>query len=161
MAKTDLMTLLRRQLRLATHGVQHNISTAELIERDEAALYHQARQWSRREFLQKSAIAVGGGAFLASLDRAAIIRAQARKVVVVGAGLAGTIAAYRLQQAKATVELYEASKRVGGRTSRSVASTPTAQIAELGGELVDSNHVTLQALLQEFGGTLAEPEKGR
>ena len=159
MAKTDLMTLLRRQLRLATHGVQHNISTAELIERDEAALYHQARQWSRREFLQKSAIAVGGGAFLASLDRAAIIRAQARKVAVVGAGLAGTIAAYRLQQAKATVELYEASKRVGGRTFTQRSFYANSQIAELGGELVDSNHVTLQALLQEFGGTLADLKK--
>lgn len=159
MAKSELMALLRRQLRLAAHGVQHNISTPELIERDEAALYHQSRQWSRREFLQKSAIAVGGAAFLASLDRAAIIRAQARKVVVVGAGLAGTIAAFRLQQAKAQVELYEASKRVGGRTYTQRSFYANSQMAELGGELVDSGHVTLQALLQEFGGTLADLKK--
>jgi monoamine oxidase len=159
MAKSDLMALLRRQLRLAAYGVKHDISTPELIERDEAALFHQARQWSRREFLQKSAVAVGGAAFLASLDRASIIRAQARKVVVVGAGLAGTIAAYRLQQAKANVELYEASKRVGGRVFTQRSFYANSQMAELGGELVDSNHVTLQALLQEFGGTLADLKK--
>jgi monoamine oxidase len=163
MAKSELAALVRRQLRLAMYGVQHNISTGELIERDDTAhdakLRHAQRQWSRREFLTKTAVAATGAAFLASLDRSTIAFAQQRRVVVVGAGLAGTLAALRLQQARARVTLYEGSRRVGGRTNTLRSFFPNSQIAELGGEYVDSGHITIQALLKEFGGNLVDLQK--
>lgn len=82
------------------------------------------------------------------------------RVVVVGAGLAGLHCAYRLHEAGVSVHVYEAASRVGGRTFTARGEFPDEQIAELGGELIDSNHAAMWALADEFGLTLddrAEP----
>jgi monoamine oxidase len=85
------------------------------------------------------------------------------RVAVIGAGLAGLHAARRLQQAAVDVIVYEASNRVGGRTFTLRGEFPDDQIAEMGGELVDSNHVAMHALVDELGLTLddrlAEPSE--
>ena len=82
-------------------------------------------------------------------------------VVVVGAGLAGLHAARRLDQAGVDVLVYEASSRVGGRTFTLRDRFADGQIVEMGGELVDSNHSAMHALVEELGLTLddrlAEP----
>jgi len=52
---------------------------------------------------------------MAIFSRAAAEANQKPKVVVIGAGLAGLTAAYRLQQGGMDVDLYEARGRVGGR----------------------------------------------
>ena len=72
------------------------------------------------------------------------------RVVVVGAGLAGITAAYRLAQAGVHVQLYESRDRVGGRcwTARGFAD---AQTAEHGGEFIDTRHVHLRRLARELG----------
>src|SRR6188472_1885202 len=75
-------------------------------------------------------------------------------VVVVGAGLAGVHAAYRLKQARVGVAVYEASSRVGGRTFTLRGAFPDGQIAEMGGELIDTNHAAMFALAEELGMTL-------
>jgi monoamine oxidase len=83
------------------------------------------------------------------------------KVAVIGAGLAGLHCARRLQQAKVSVAVYEASNRVGGRTFTLQGAFPDGQLVELGGELVDTNHATMRALVDELELTLddrqAEP----
>jgi monoamine oxidase len=70
--------------------------------------------------------------------------------VVVGAGLAGVTAAYRLSQAGVNVQLFESRDRVGGRcwTARGFAD---GQIAEHGGEFIDTRHVHLIGLAKELG----------
>lgn len=72
------------------------------------------------------------------------------RVVVVGAGLAGVTAAYRLAAAGVSVELFEARDRVGGRcwTARGWAD---GQTAEHGGEFIDTRHVHLIGLAHELG----------
>lgn len=67
-----------------------------------------------------------------------------------GAGLAGTTAAYRLAAAGVSVRLYEARDRVGGRcwTARGWAD---GQTAEHGGEFIDTRHVHLIGLARELG----------
>src|SRR5262245_39566675 len=82
--------------------------------------------------------------------------ATAPRIAVVGAGLAGLSAAYRLRQAGYTATVYEASDRVGGRcwTLRQAADgKPWAdgQIAEHGGELIDQGHTAIRQLAQELG----------
>jgi monoamine oxidase len=69
---------------------------------------------------------------------------------VVGAGLAGLTAAYRLAQAGVGVRLFEARDRVGGRcwTARGFDD---GQTAEHGGEFIDTRHVHLLGLIQELG----------
>jgi monoamine oxidase len=72
-------------------------------------------------------------------------------VVVVGAGLAGLSCAYRLHQAGMTADVYEAHPtRVGGRcwTAREFAE---GQIAEHGGEFIDSDHAHMRSLVGELG----------
>jgi monoamine oxidase len=72
------------------------------------------------------------------------------RVVVVGAGLAGTTAAYRLFQSGVAAQLYEARDRIGGRcwTARGFAD---GQTAEHGGEFIDTRHVHIRRLAQELG----------
>jgi monoamine oxidase len=68
-------------------------------------------------------------------------------VVVVGAGLAGLACAHRLHQRGVSVAVYEARPdRVGGRcwTARGFAD---GQVAEHGGEFIDSDHARIRALV--------------
>jgi monoamine oxidase len=104
----------------------------------------------RREFVEWSLASVGSAA-LAACDDTPLIAEPGTRVAVVGAGLAGLHCAYRLAQAGVQVTVYEAAERVGGRTFTARGEFPDDQIAELGGELIDTNHVTMRALAQEFG----------
>jgi monoamine oxidase len=71
-------------------------------------------------------------------------------VVVLGAGLAGAVAAYRLQSAGCKVVLLEARSRVGGR-AHTTYDWAAGQYAELGPEFIDSNHVRVLGYAQQFG----------
>jgi monoamine oxidase len=73
-----------------------------------------------------------------------------RTVAVIGAGIAGLHCAYRLQQAGVNVRVFEASARVGGRMFTARGMFPDDQVAELGGELIDSNHRFMRQLVDEF-----------
>lgn len=73
------------------------------------------------------------------------------RIVVIGAGLAGLHAAWRLEQAELAVTIYEASKRVGGRTYTGRGLFDDEQTCELGGELIDTNHRYMHALAIELG----------
>ena len=78
------------------------------------------------------------------------VQHNASPVVIVGAGIAGLTAGYRLRQAGVKVSIYEASARVGGR----MLSLPNAlgiKTAELGGEFIDSGHVHIRHLAAELG----------
>jgi monoamine oxidase len=77
--------------------------------------------------------------------------ATAPRVVVVGAGLAGLICAYRLKQAGYVAEVHEASDRLGGRCWTLRGAIADGQIAEHGGELIDQGHTTIRQLIQELG----------
>ena len=85
--------------------------------------------------------------------------ASGTRVVVVGAGLAGTTAAYRLAQNGVRVRLFEARDRIGGRcwTARGFAD---GQTAEHGGEFIDTRHVHLRGLAAELGLQLDDLWKG-
>lgn len=84
------------------------------------------------------------------LNTSVFAREKHSKVVVIGAGIAGLTAAYRLYKEGMDVDLYEARNRVGGRI---LSVNVNGQIAELGaqnitdgGEAVHINH-----LINEFG----------
>lgn len=70
-------------------------------------------------------------------------------VAIIGGGMAGLHCAYRLQEAKVAFTVYEASKRVGGRMYTDRESF-APQVAELGGEFIDTEHTTLHTLAEEF-----------
>lgn len=78
-------------------------------------------------------------------------RWRGERVVIVGAGTAGLVAAHRLRQAGVPADVYEASTRVGGRMSSSYGAFGMNEVLEWGGELVDSGHVRLRRLAGELG----------
>ncbi|MGH6736347.1 MAG: flavin monoamine oxidase family protein [Methyloceanibacter sp.] len=71
-------------------------------------------------------------------------------VAIVGGGVAGLTAAYRLQAAGIKPILFEASNRWGGRML-TVYDFYKGMFAELGGEFVDTNHEDLITLAGELG----------
>lgn len=71
-----------------------------------------------------------------------------KRVVVVGAGLAGMTAALDLVDAGRDVVVLEARDRVGGRVFTHYFDDTTH--AELGGESIDDNHAAILALLDRF-----------
>jgi monoamine oxidase len=70
-------------------------------------------------------------------------------VVVVGAGLAGLSAAQELRAAGFRVTVLEARGRAGGRVH--TFRFPDGQVAEAGGEFIDSAHTTIRAYARHFG----------
>ncbi len=75
------------------------------------------------------------------------------KVVVIGAGIAGLTAAYRLAQKGLAVQVYEAKPRVGGRILTAIVD---GHIAELGAQniLDGAPAENIIGLIQELGLTL-------
>jgi monoamine oxidase len=137
--------------------VRRHIGGGRDISLDEAV--HVAQRLSRRDFLRLGALA-GAGAVLAACDLgpseetptaapSASVGGEPR-VVIVGAGLAGMTAAYRLHQAGITPQVFEARDRVGGRCWSS-RDWEGGQIAEHGGEFIDTRHVHLRVLIEELG----------
>lgn len=115
------------------------------------------RTMSRRDLMRKAGAVSASFAAASLASRVPMAKANPSlpKVVVVGAGLAGVTAAYRLMQVGFPVSLYEASNRVGGRCW-TLHELPGSQIAEKGGELIDGGHVHLRGLASELGLTLED-----
>jgi monoamine oxidase len=74
---------------------------------------------------------------------------QRTAIAIIGAGLAGLHCAYRLRAAGVRADVYEANSRAGGRmyTERTHFAP---QVAELGGEFIDTGHTTLHTLSTEL-----------
>src|SRR5262245_42492937 len=100
---------------------------------------------NRREFLKRSLLAATALPCLhpaiAAASRGAIRRTgAARKVIVIGAGLAGLSSAYELTQAGHEVAVLEARARSGGRVCTLGDAFPEGLYAEAGETNVFDNH---------------------
>ncbi len=147
MSRTPLFRFLRRSLALARSSLHCEQSPAELIEQA-----RQRREWSRREILSAAAstaaVLVYSGC---APTRIVTPRGRQESVAIFGAGIAGLTAAYRLKQAGIAVRVFEAGSRAGGRIFSLRDHFADGQVAELGGELIDTNHTAIHALAREFG----------
>jgi monoamine oxidase len=112
---------------------------------------------SRRRFLGGAA-AAACAALVAhpAGDAAARPQRDAPSIAIVGAGIAGLTAALVLHDRGIPATVYEAQKRLGGRIKSETAFWNDGQCSEYGGELLDSGHTTMQALVKRFGLTLAD-----
>ena len=113
MPRTPLFRALRRSMRLAQGARAAGHSPEEALQRwREAAV-------SRRAFLKASAAAAAGAALEGCAARATrtagTVGGRPDEVVVIGAGIAGLTTAYRLDQARIPVRVFEAQNRTGGR----------------------------------------------
>jgi monoamine oxidase len=85
----------------------------------------------------------------APTDEVAEALREARRT---GAGIAGLTAAWRLRQGGVRVRIADAQTRIGGRMPSLRDFFPDGQVAELGGELIDSNHVRITPALGAAAG---------
>ncbi len=145
MGRTPLFRLLRRAAAIARASRHvpmpldefHDAQSAHRIDRH------------RRRLLQGA----GASALLAGCSTlpAPMRGGNDDEVVIVGAGIAGLTAAWRLRQAGVPVRVFEAQNRVGGRMLSLRNHFPHGQVIELGGELIDTDHVRIRALAGELG----------
>jgi monoamine oxidase len=113
----------------------------------------ESKGLTRRKFLRNAGLAGLAAAGASSFGRFAETArgATAPRIVIVGAGLAGLTAAYRLKQAGYAAEVHEASDRVGGRCWTIRGAFAEGQLAEHGGELIDQGHTAIRHLASQLG----------
>lgn len=146
MARSPLLKILRQAYKVAQISRKSNIPPLEVLGSINERI-------SRRRLLQGGlalASATVATTFRRDEDRA-VAKAGISPILVVGAGIAGLTAAYRLRQAGVRVDIIEARSRVGGRMRSLTKAAGTSITAELGGEFIDSDHTCLCSLATELG----------
>jgi monoamine oxidase len=110
------------------------------------------RPQSRRDVLRGAAGLMAAGTAWSALGCGSSSPPEhEEEIAIVGGGLAGLVAAHRLAQAGHRAIVHEASDRLGGRVWTIRRVFADGQIAEHGGELIDSGHVSLRKLIAELG----------
>lgn len=151
MAKSGLMAALRRAYGIAKKSMATGIPAGELLDMSRKAL---DTPLSRRRLLQGSlaaASALAAATWTREGHKAVAQQTGRSPILIVGAGIAGLTAAYRLRLGGVRADIIDATNRPGGRirTQPKVAATPI--FAELGGEFIDTNHTSLLGLASELG----------
>jgi len=104
----------------------------------------------RRDFLQATAL-LGGALTLPAKGYPNILPGKKPKhVLIIGAGLSGLAAAYKLKKAGIKTTILEARNRVGGRVFSHQPVKGESQTIEMGAEWVGASHERVIELCQEF-----------
>jgi len=164
MARTPLFAAVDRALRIARAAERAGVPVPEAVEREREARSRAggasrpaaSPAMSRRRFLAAGATAAAGLALPGCVTRyprgaVAAPGPGGDPVIVVGAGIAGLTAAYRLAAAGVPVVVIEAQDRVGGRMWSLRDRFADGQVVELGGELIDTGHTAIRGLADELG----------
>jgi len=150
MAKSALMAMLRRAATIAQKSSETGIPADELL----GMLTSRTSNFpiSRRGLLH-GGLAAAGAVAAATFTREGAFAQQGGRspILVVGAGIAGLTAAYRLRQAGVRADIIEATNRVGGRIRTIPKVAGTLIPADVGGEFIDTGHTTLISLATELG----------
>jgi monoamine oxidase len=101
---------------------------------------------TRRQFLRHSALAVAGGLVPPRL----IITGPAKKVLILGAGMAGLVAGYELSKLGHDITILEARTRPGGRVHTLREPFADGLHAESGAARVRDNHDLTLKYIKEF-----------
>ena len=106
---------------------------------------------TRRQFLRRSAIAVAAaGLNPTGAVGAIVLRGPARKVLILGAGMAGLVAAYELTKLGHDVTVLEARTRPGGRVHTLREPFSDGLYAEAGAARIPDNHDLTLKYVKEF-----------
>lgn len=157
-------------MRLSWFAERQNMPTDEVVEwANEQEEQHEQTKLSRRHFLATSAkvaalgaistAGIGCGEPSLSEQRSWLsVKSNPGHVAIVGAGLAGLSCADELKRYGIQATLYDAANRVGGRCF-SLSQVFPGQVAERGGEYIDTAHKTMLGWAREFGLALEDVNK--
>jgi monoamine oxidase len=141
MARSLWLRTIKKALGLATLSVKKNIPVENVYE----------AYLSRRNLI-RAGLFTGGLLTACTLtEREKTPATSEDTVLIVGAGIAGVTAGYRLLQKNVPIKIIEASDRVGGRIFSKSNVLGTDKTTELGGEFIDSAHKTMLSLAKEMG----------
>ncbi|RYG51793.1 MAG: FAD-dependent oxidoreductase [Chitinophagaceae bacterium] len=104
---------------------------------------------TRRRFLKQAGIA-GASLLLSSQSNSFFSLSRQKKVIIIGAGLAGLAAAKRLKAKNIDYIILEARKRVGGRVFSYQIDAMDDLNIELGAEWIGASHQRLLTLCDEY-----------
>lgn len=104
---------------------------------------------TRREMLRAS-LAGAAGTLLSQSGVRASQAGGGKRVIVIGAGMGGLVAAYELHSVGYDVMVVEARDRLGGRV-HTVERFIKDKTVEAGGEMIGLNHPTFHAYAERFG----------
>ncbi|WP_224248475.1 flavin monoamine oxidase family protein [Hyalangium gracile] len=141
MARTHLMNVVVRALRTARRAAAAGLPVTE----------YAARQRGRAMLGRRALLQFTAGAAGAAVLSACGGEEDSQSVAIVGGGMAGLHCAYRLKQLGVTARVYEAATRTGGRMFTERSLFPEGQNCELGGEFIDTGHLTMHDLARELG----------
>lgn len=116
---------------------------------------------SRATFLRRSAAAAGAAAFPRFVTATASAATGRERIAIVGAGIAGLVAAMRLRDAGFASTVYESSARIGGRMHSERSYWDAGQHTEWCGAMVDSTHLNIHRLAHRFNQPLLDTYAGR
>jgi monoamine oxidase len=151
--RSPLMRFVQTLARRADPGPIDECEWRRALDARRAVQREGEHREARREALRRGAALLGAAAL--PLPAAAQRKpARGPAVVVVGAGLAGLSAARSLARSGIDVTLVEGSPRPGGRCWTERRAFADGQIAERGGELIDTAHDAIIDLALELGLTL-------
>ena len=109
---------------------------------------------NRRQFLKGSAIAVAAAGLsrvqVSGATRTIVLRGPARKVLILGAGMAGLVAGYELSKLGHDVTILEARTRPGGRVHTLREPFSDGLYAEAGAARIPDNHDLTLKYVKEF-----------
>jgi monoamine oxidase len=149
LTRTPLYGVVKRAMALAHASNARGMEPESLIE---AVGRVSEERLTRRRFVGLTALGVTGVVSGCSAATAGASPGRGRDpVIIVGAGIAGLTAAYRLRQAGVPVRVFDAQNRVGGRMFSLRDFFADGQVCELGGELIDTPHGSIRGIAEELG----------
>lgn len=145
MARTPLLRSIRQLMRDGLAARMSGKPVEAIREERRAAAAKNAL--TRRRFLGGTLL---GGAAL-TLPRVAEARRDQPSIAIIGGGIAGLTCALTLRDKGYDSTVYEASGRIGGRMFSNTTTFASGQVAEWGGELIDTGHTTVRKLARRYG----------
>ena len=155
MAASEIFHRLRKYARIALYCHHTGRSARDVLDEIAAREVNRDR---RRLLGAMGAAAMTAGALPASIRPAFAAPRVTGSVAIVGAGLAGLSCGHSLARKGVLAHLFEASGRAGGRCHTLYDFYP-GQVAERGGEFIDTGHVTMRGYANAFGLTLENVTK--
>lgn len=144
MGRTPTFRRVKRALAAAIEAERRGMPGAEYL----------GATLSRRRFVQ-GVTGAGALAALPACTRQAIpTRTDGAPIAIIGAGAAGLTCAYRLYRAGIATKVFDSWNRVGGRMFSARGMWLDDQVAELGGELIDTSNEAIRRLAAELELTL-------